>query len=133
MTTPYSLCEIKRDGPVRAPRWVHHLIKIATHALVAAGLYAVLRLTTGHGHPIVSAVIGGPLLHLIFVAHEHFWPTDVQPLTAWQHWADWINDHALSDVPLAVILLVHGSTLIGGLLAGGIVGAWLACHRNARP
>jgi hypothetical protein len=135
MTEPYSLLQVRKDGILTAPRWVHHLVKIATHALVAFVLYEGTRfvLTSGDGHALLAAILGGPVLHLLFVAHEHFWPTDPQPLTAWQHWADWINDSALSDVPLAVVLFHQHYQGAAILLAAGIVTAWLACHQDARP
>jgi hypothetical protein len=124
----YSITEVVADGPITAPRWLHHVIKILTHIGAAFGLWVLFP-----HDAIWDAVIGGPVLWLDFAVNERLWPSDPEPLTAWQHIADWLNDSALSLVPLAGVVLAQRQLGAGVLLLGYIVITWLITHKDARP
>lgn len=125
--TAYSLTQVVRDGPLTAPRWVHHLVKVATHAVATACAHLL-------GAPwIVAAGLGGPGLFLLIVLHERIWPSDPQPLTAWQHVADWLNDGALACIPLAIVFALNDFCIAGTALGAVCFLLWLVCHSNSRP
>ncbi len=123
----YSLFDVVKDGPLTTTRLGHHLVKIATHGAATAFTH-LLGLAW-----LPAALVGGPALFVLIVLHERIWPSDPQPLTAWQHWADWLNDGALAGVPVAAVLAFTGHALAGGLSLAAIVVLWAACHRDARP
>jgi hypothetical protein len=125
--TGYSLRDVVNDGPVRAPRWIHHLIKLATHTSLTFALWCFA------GAPLYSAIVAGPVLWLLFVVHERIWPTDRQPLTAWQHIADWMTDGAIATAPVAGAVIATGDWFGGLLLLAGCLCAWMAGHGDARP
>lgn len=123
----YSIFDVVKDGPLTAPRWVHHLVKVAVHTA------ATMILASISNYLLMSALLGGPGLCGLIALREHFWPTDRQPLTRWQHEADWGTDCALATVPLVIALAVmrHVPAAIG---LGGIVAVvYFLCHPDARP
>jgi hypothetical protein len=130
----YSLKEVVTDGRLTAPRYVQHLAKIGVHlaaSLIVVGGFA--RLPSHALHLLLAATLGGPLLWLLIAGHENIWPSDLQPLTQWQHIADWFTDFSLSCVPVIGALLLTGH-LVGALLLGALsLGAYVYCHRDARP
>lgn len=129
----YSLTAVVRDGPLVAPRWVHHLVKIATAGLAAWVLHMVWSLIWHQSSALWATVLGGPVLWLVLAVHEHYRPSDPTPYTAWLHICDWLNDCALSTVPVVGALVLRHNNAAASVLFGGIVVAYLGCHRNARP
>lgn len=125
----YSLEQEVPDGPITAPRWLHHLV-VKVCAQHAAPTLALTALTH---RPVLSALIGGPGVWALITLKEFIKPSDPEPLTLWQHVADWLNDSALSLVPLVVQLIDTRQLLLAGLLAAYVAGAYVTCHRDARP
>lgn len=125
--TGYSLRAVVTDGALTAPRWLQHVVKLMTHASLAFGLWCV------SGAAFRSSAIAGPVLFLALVAYEAIWPTDRQPLTFWQHVADWITDGSLATAPLAGAVFAMGDRVDGVIMLAGCLAAYLAGHRNARP
>jgi hypothetical protein len=123
----YSLRDVVNDGPVRAPRYVHHLIKLATHTALAFAAWCL------SGDPLFAAIVAGPVLWSIFVAHEWLWPSDLQPLTHWQHIADWMTDLSLASLPMTGAFLARHEWAAAGFVAGVCVAGWKAGHKDARP
>lgn len=90
---------VKKDGPITAPVWAHHLFKMLTHCAAAWLVLAVFGGTLTH-----AAVFGGPVallgVHVIYA----IWPKlthDPDKHTL----ADTVGD-LLVDVSLASVVLV---------------------------
>lgn len=129
----YSLLDVVRDGPLVAPRWVHHLVKIATAVLAAWVLNTGWSLIWHQSSALWATIWGGPVFWAALAVREHYFPTDPTHYTMWLHICDWVNDCALATVPVAAALLMRHDTMVASVLSGGIVVAYLGCHRNARP
>jgi hypothetical protein len=105
---------------------VQHAVRIALHSAASLVLWLVLR------NAILACALGGPCGWLAFAVKEAIRPSDPEPLTMWQHIADWLNDCALSCVPL-VIAIGCRDAFAGVLLGGACVSAYIGCHKDARP
>jgi hypothetical protein len=130
MTPPgYSLEQEVTDGPITAPRWLHHLV-VKLCAQHSAPTFALWALT---GRPLLAALIGGPSVWMLITIRERIWPTDPEPLTTWQHVADWMTDLSIATVPVAIAFVALGAWLAAALILAACIAGYLAGHRNARP
>lgn len=129
MIAPYSLREVVKDGPITAPRWLHHLaVKLgAQHTAPAFLLWALT------GRPMLAALVAGPGLYLVLFLRERIHPSDPQPLTLWQHVADTLTDGSIATMPVVGACFALHNWIGGALLLGACVASWFAGHADARP
>lgn len=124
----YSLTAIVKDGPLTAPRWLHHVIKLCVQHLAPL----VLLLVCGV-RPTPAGVIAGPAIYGAILAKEQLRPSDPTRYTFRQHLTDWLTDGATSCVALAAGFLLDGARVGGLATLGACVLSWVVCHRGSRP
>jgi hypothetical protein len=123
----YSLRDVVTDGPLTAPRWLQHLVKVCVQHTTPAYILAAI-----FGHPIAIAIAVGPVAWLVFALRELVIPSDPQPLTFVQHLTDWLTDLSLATVPVVLALIPVGWPPAGALF-GLIFTLYVLCHAGARP
>jgi hypothetical protein len=127
MTDGYSLRQIKTDGVLTAPRWMHHLIKIMTSLSAFVGLLVV-------GLSVIVASLAASLgLFALVWVHERVRPSDVAPRSTWDHVADALTDGACACVTLAAGFALVDAWTTGLLIFVACAAAYGVGHEHARP
>lgn len=126
----YNPGEVVTDGPVTAPRYVHHCIKV----LIAIAIYAALR-DALHWKPWFAAVAASPFFMVVVTVHEWIAPSDPNEHTYSLELRvdDFMTDLSCTvpAVALALFALHRWGWAIFALWAAGAI--YLVCRENARP
>jgi hypothetical protein len=116
-----------QDGPLRAPRWLHHVVKLMTHMSLAFVLLAA-------GLPmIIAAGVAGPGVYFLIVVKELVRPSDPARYSVWEHVADSMTDASLATLTLVAAVFSRHDWIGGSLLLGACIASYLAGRKDARP
>lgn len=122
----YSWYQVVTDGPITAPRWVHHIV-VKLSAQHAAPAFLLWILT---GSPLLSSAIGGPGVYAFIVGRKLYHH-------ATPNWPDWIHDAAFAFAVLAGGMIAqwrHDVRAFGGItLLLACVLTWRQLHHRAIP
>jgi hypothetical protein len=124
---PYSAFDIVQDGALRAPRWLHHVVKLMTHMSIAFVLLAA-------GLPmIIAAGVAGPGVYFLIVVKELVRPSDPARYSVWEHVADSMTDGSIATLTLVAAMYSTGDRIGASLVFGACVGSYMAGRKDARP
>lgn len=116
MRADYSLTTVVKDGPITAPRWVHHfVVKVGLGALIISPLVWL-------GLPLAFAALIAVALTLTAKA-----------IQGYRYSVDWVCDSSLTLGPVPFVLAWQGHHLIALLALGLLAITYARTYPWARP